>query len=132
MALKATKISNAAADNTRLIRGKYITSADGDGDYIAFEIPRFAFISLVAIDIKTVYTAASTGSVTIGIKEPGIAINATQLGANTDTLPLVAGIKQLVKSAYLTNGGVVTVGITKGTSAADVVCRAFIVYAVVK
>jgi hypothetical protein len=131
MALKATKISNAAADNFRLLKGKYVTSADGDADYIAFEIPKRALITFVAVDIKTAYTGSSTGTLTIGIKEPGTAISASQIADDTVTLSEVTGTKVVQKAVYLDKGGVVTLGVVKGNSAADIVARLFLEYTVI-
>lgn len=131
MALKATKVSNAAADNFRLLKGKFITSADGDGDYIAFDVPKKAFIHYLAVDIKTPYSAASTGTLTVGIKEPGVAINANQLAAEAAIASEVAGTKVLSVGCYLENGGVITLGIIKGDSAADIVARLFVKLSVI-
>jgi len=131
MALKATKMSTTAADNFRLMKGKFVTSADGDGDYIAFEIPRKALITRLMLDIKTAFTAASTGTLTIGVKEPATAISAAQLAADTVTLSEVVGLKVINSSAYLENGGVITIGVTKGDSAADAVARLFVEYTVI-
>lgn len=132
MALKVTKLSNAAADNIRTMVSKYVTSADGDNDYAVFEMPRGAYIIKASLDVKTVYTAASTGSVTVGVKENGAAIAASALADNAVSLPLVAGSKAINKPYYFANGGLVTVTIAKGNSAADVVARLFVVYSVIK
>jgi hypothetical protein len=131
MALKATKISTAAADNIRIMKGKYVTSADGDGDYIAFELPKYCYLSHVSVDIKTAYTAASTGTITVGIKEPGIAISPARVADDTVILSEVTGVKGISTGIYLEKGGVLTVGILKGNSAADAVVRLFAVFSVI-
>jgi hypothetical protein len=131
MALKATKISNDTSDNFRIMKGKLITSADGDGDYIAFELPKNCFIRGTFVDIKTAYTASSTGTLTVGIKEPGVAISASQLAADTVTLSEAVGLKTITQAAYLPNGGVLTIGIVKGDSAANIVVHPFVEYSVI-
>lgn len=131
MALKATKISNASSDNVRFIKGKYITAADGDGDYIVCELPRKSLITFTAVDIKTAYTGSSNGTLTVGVKEPATAIVADALGDDTVVLSEVTGVKRMLKSLYLENGGVVTLGVTKGNSAANAVARVFVGYTVI-
>jgi hypothetical protein len=131
MALKATKISTATADNIRIMKGKYVTSADGDGDYISFELPKYCYLSHVTVDIKTAYTSASTGTITVGIKEPGVAISAAQVAADTVTLSEVTGVKSISTGIYLEKGGVLTIGIVKGNSVADAVVRLFAVFSVI-
>jgi hypothetical protein len=130
MALKATKISTDVSDNYRFCKGKYVTSADGDADYIAFEIPKKAYVYEVFIDIKTAYTAASTGTLTVGYKEPGQAIVAAWV-PDTLTLSEVTGVKPTEVSRYFENGGIITLGVVKGTSVADAVARLFVVYSVI-
>lgn len=131
MALIATKISTAASDNFRVLKGKYVTSADGDGDYIVFQLPKKCLVIQTMLDIKTAFTASSTGTVTIGMKEPGTAIDVDALAADTVTLSEVVGIKTIGQCMYLENGGALTLGITKGDSAADLEARAFVVYTVI-
>ena len=131
MPLLATKISTAASDNFRVLKGKFVSSADGDGDYIAFELPKHCYIILATAEIKTAFTALSTGTLTVGIKEPGAVIDASRLGADTVTLSEVVGSKVLAAGIYLENGGVLTLGVTKGDSVANLVARAFVVYSVI-
>lgn len=131
MALIATKISNAAADNFRLIKGKYVTSADGDGDYIVCELPKKALITFCAADIKTAYTGSSTGILTVGVKEPGAAIVADAIAGDSVVLSEATGMKRLSTPVYLENGGVVTLGVVKGTSVANAVARVFVGYTVI-
>jgi len=131
MALKAAKISNDSSDVYRMMKGKYITSADGDGDYIAFEIPKKAFVYEFFIDVKTAYTAASTGTLTVGYKEPGQAISAAGLAADTVVLSEVTGVKSVGIARYFESGAIITLGVIKGDSAANAVARLFIVYCVI-
>lgn len=131
MALKAGKISTAAADNFRLMKGKYVTSADGDGDYIAFELPKKCMVLQTVVDIKTAFSGTSTGTLTVGIKEPGAAIVADALAVDGTCLPEATGMKTISQCKYLENGGVLTLGVTKGDSSTDLVARAFVVYSVI-
>lgn len=131
MALNATKISNAMADNFRIVKGKLVTSADGDADYIVFEVPRKAFIHGMTLVVSTALTSGSTGSVTIGFKEPGIALSASAFADNLVTLPEQTGTKPLLVRKYCENGGAVTLGIIKGNSADNFVGRVFAQYSVI-
>ena len=131
MALVATKTRCGVADNFRISKSPYVTSADGNADYIVCELPKKALITFLAIDIKTAYTGSSTGTLTIGVKEPGVALSAAQLADDTVTLSEVVGMKVINKSLYFDNGAVITIGVTKGDSAANAVARVFVVYSVV-
>ena len=131
MALKATKISAAAADNFRVMKGKYVTSADGDGDYIVFELPRKCLVLHSIVVIKTAYSGTSTGTLTLGIKEPATAISADQIAAESAISSEATGMKAITQNVYLENGGVMTLGVAKGDSSADVVARVFTTYTVI-
>jgi hypothetical protein len=136
MGLIATKISTASADNFRLIKGKYVQSAGGaastsDGDYIVCELPRKSYVTYLAVDIATAFTGSSTGTVTLGYKEPSASISASGFAADTVTLSEATGIKRVTNSMYFENGGIITLGITNGDSAAAVKVRAWVGYTVI-
>jgi hypothetical protein len=136
MALIATKVNNSASDNTRLIKGKYIMSAGGaaatlDGDYIICDLPKRALITALILDVATGMTAATTGTVTLGYKEPGLAISVAGLASSATLTPTATGCKVPNASKYFDNGGVVTLSVTNGDSVAAFKGRVFVEYAVV-
>lgn len=125
MAITAWKLSNIWSEFVKFVKGAFISSTLGDVTVAVIQVPRKGFVKHVHLEVSTVYTAASTGSVLIGYEAPDKAAVTNYFMANTDSLPLVAGFKTSGKVMYFEKGGTITVTFAKGTSVADVVGRVF-------
>lgn len=131
MALSSKFLNPKVADNIRVVVSPYVLGASGDADYIVAELPKNALLTDVVVDIKTAYTAASTGTLTVGFKEPGQAISAAGIAADGVTLSEAVGVKPVTFTKHFPNGAIITLGLIKGDSAANIVVRAMLKYSVV-
>lgn len=128
------KYSHAASDFCRLLKSRILGTAADDGNRVfAIPIARRTFVTGVFCLVTGAGTTASSAAVTVGlhtIDDSGNAIDTTDyFMLNTDTLPLVLGMKSgqsIAKQAYyFKNGGSITVSFAKGTSVADVLVQIF-------
>lgn len=113
------------ADNLRVGISEYVNGAAGDADYIVYTIPRNGLVTIKAVDIATAFSGTSTGTLTIGYKENGSAIQASGIAADSVTLSEATGIKSINVSRHFPKGGVITLGVTKGNSSTDIKARIF-------
>lgn len=114
------------ADNLRVIMTDFVRGANGDADYEVFEVPRNGLVTVKAVEITTAFTGSSTGTLTVGFKENGSAIDADGFAADATTLSEATGIKSINVVKHFPKGGMVTLGVTKGDSSADIVARLFL------
>lgn len=119
------------ADNFRSVISQLVKGAAGDGDYVVLDIPRNALVTVKSVEVNTAFTGSSTGTLTVGYKVPGAAIVADGFANDTVTASEATGIKMINKTRHFPNGGVLTIGVTKGTSVADIVARVTAEYSVV-
>lgn len=117
--------SHAASDINRFVKSKFVSTVDNDGNRVfVLQVPRKGFVKTVKIEVKTGFTAASTGTVTVGIKTPDVDTPAYFMD-DTVVASEVTGMKSSDKCIYCEKGGSITISLAKGTSAADVSCRIF-------
>lgn len=120
------QFQTAYSDLARFFKCKQsVSSSLGDVGVAVIQVPRKSFVKAVYLEVLTAYTAASTGSVTVGYEAPDKAANATFFMDNTAAAPLTVGMKTAAKGVYFEKGGVISVTFAKGDSAANVVVRAF-------
>lgn len=131
MALSVKFNKPNVADNIRSLVSKTVKGANGNADYIVLDIPRNALLTVKSVEVITAFTASSTGTLTVGYKLPGAAIVADGFADDTVTLSEATGIKMINKTRHFPNGGVLTIGVTKGTSVADIVARLTAEYSIV-
>lgn len=131
MAIKTIHNKPQSSDNFRSIVSAYVKGSNGDGDYVVFEVPRNALVTIKAVDIKTAYSGTSTGTLTVGYKENGGALQAAGLVADTVILSEATGVKSVNVCKHFPKGGIVTLGVTKGDSSANIVARIYAEYSVV-
>jgi len=121
--------SHAASDTVRTLKSKYVSTSDNDGNRIfALLLPRKCLATQFWVDIKTAYTAASTGSILVGYVDPD-GNDADAFIDNTDAAPTALGLKKAPVAKpgrYFEKGGSITISLAKGDSAADISARIFV------
>jgi hypothetical protein len=121
-------ISHAASDVSRFLKSKTLSTFDNDGNRVTvFIIQRKTFVADVFAQVQVGYTAASTGTVLVGIKTPDIDV-VDFFMAEAAVASEVLGMKPAPlasKAYYFEKGGSITVSLAKGDSAADVKVRIF-------
>lgn len=119
------------SDNVRFGISEFVKGANGDGDYVLVEVPKNALVTVKAVEVTTAFSGTSTGTLTVGYKERGGELQVAGLAADSVVLSEATGIKQINVTKHFPNGGVITLGVTKGDSSANIVARAYFEYSVV-
>lgn len=119
------------SDNIRYGISEFVNGANGDGDYVVCEVPRGALVTVKAVEVTTAFSGTSTGTLTIGYKERGSAIQASGFAADSVTLSEATGVKAVNTCKHFPKGGVITIGVTKGDSSANIVARAYFEYTII-
>lgn len=124
----------AGGEAMRWAKSRYVTSADGDNSYLVVPLPKKSLVTRILLDTKTGFTAASTGTVSIGFTGNGEAQDDVYFKAAA--LVTATGIIEAVATHngckyFETSGGAITVALAKGTSVADYEGRVFVEYTVI-
>ena len=121
-------LSTAASDICRFQKSKSVSTVDNDGNRVfVLQVQRKSFLKDLWIQVQTGFTAASTGTVTVGIKTPDLD-SVNYFMTDAEVASEVTGFKACIaanRGYYFEKGGTITVSLAKGTSVADVVCRVF-------
>lgn len=119
--------THAFSDNARLAKGKTMI-APADGTWNLISLPRFAFVKEVFLLILEAYVGAGS-AVTIGFMGNGEVADPDAFMTNTETAPLVAGMKRTYHStAVCCDGkyfgdasGAITLTTTEDTSIGNLI-----------
>lgn len=131
MAIKTTFNKPHVSDNSRNVVSALVKGSSGDGDYVVLDVPRYAKVTVEAVEISTAFSGTSTGTLTVGYKHADGSIVASGIADDSVCLSEATGTKQINKTMYFPKGGIITLGVTKGDSSADIVARLHAKYSVV-
>lgn len=126
-----------ASDNFRLARSKHLFEL-ADGTYNLIQLPKFAFVENLILNITQAFTGGSTATITIGFTGNGESADPDGFMDSIFAAPTVVGMKQMLGDTqpgskgmwFNTASGFVTITIAAGNSSAALRAFVFVQYSV--
>ena len=136
--MAADYLTQASSDNFRFARSKVIISP-ADGTYPVIRMPKFAFLIDLFFQLVTPYTAASSGTITLGLigggetADPDAFLEDVYIGSETAGWSRMSGGSAAQAEGFWFNeaSGLVSLTVAVGDSAATIKCQAIAMYTVI-